>query len=72
MMRHPPFIASIERTGADYMTRDGAERLAGMIRAAWARCGHDVEVLVVQTSKPNASEPTFAPRMPGLVRGLPV
>lgn len=72
MMRHPPFVGSVERTGGDYLTRESAERLAAIIRAAWKRAGHDVEVVVERVGHAGAREPMFAPRMPGLVRGLPV
>jgi hypothetical protein len=70
-MRHPPFLAAPQISGGDFCTREGAERLAGLIRAAWLRAGHEIEVIVIQTSKPGAAEPTFAPRMPGLLNGLP-
>lgn len=70
-MRHPRFVSRVERSNGDFCTRDGAERLAAMIRAAWARAGHFVTVEVVQITPVGHKDPLFAPRMSGLVNGLP-
>lgn len=69
-MRHPPFVASADKTIGDTCTHIGAQRLAARIRDAWARCGHDVpvEVLPVYPGNPTS---TWTVRMPTLIGGLP-
>ena len=53
-------------------THAGAPRCAAVIRAAWAKAGHDITVEVVPcvgaTKDGNA---VYGVRMPGLVNGLP-
>lgn len=71
-MRHPPFNGGPAQTQADYCTKAGAERLAEMIVAAWAKCGISIEVRVVQTS-PNNVKPEhsiYAVQMPTIINGL--
>jgi hypothetical protein len=67
--QHPPFRGGPARSSADYMTEEGAHRLATMIEAAWAKCGHDVIAVVQNVS--NERHNCFTVRMPGLVNGLP-
>lgn len=75
-MRVPPFVARAEQTGADYLTEDGAHRLAAIIRAAWKRAGHDVPCFVEAVRVPSRRSSSgeaicFTVRMPTLVAGLP-
>lgn len=53
-------------------SKEGAERLAAMIRAAWRDAGHDVETVVQISSRGRDGTSLWAVRMPGLVNGLPV
>lgn len=50
MMRVPEFFAgaaTICKT-EDLLTYDGAHKLASIIRARWAECGHSVQTFVIQ------------------------
>lgn len=76
-MRHPPFITGTEKaSNIDYLSEDGAHKLARIIRAAWAQIGHDVPVSVVRITRPVHEDrtrgPIFSVYMPTLVNGLPV
>lgn len=52
------------------MTQRGAQKLAAMIVAAWARCGVDIRVHVVPVT--GMLDGMWTVRMPDLVRGLHV
>lgn len=69
-MKHPPFQCGPAAFGRDFTTKDGAHALAGMIRDAWARCGHDVPVHVEPVA-PSNPKTTWTVRMPTLIGGLP-
>lgn len=63
--RHPPFHAGPVTVDDRETETDRAHRLARIIREAWAKCGHDIEVRVVS----HAGHPVV--RIPGLINGLP-
>lgn len=46
MRRVPDFFAKPAEHQMDWMTREGAEALAGIIRDRWRECGHEVAVEV--------------------------
>ena len=69
-MRHPPFNPGPVKGATDFCTLAGAQRLAALIREAWARCGHDV-LIKIEPSMPGHKNTTYAIRLPGLVNGLP-
>lgn len=70
-MRHPPFRSG-PAMGGEFSTKEGAERLANIIRQAWARAGHDVSVSVEQSGSPLLDKKAFyVVRMPTLLNGLP-
>lgn len=69
-MNHPPFVPSTKPSGKDTFSHFGAHRLAATIRAAWAKCGHDVPVHVVETM-PGFPNTNYTVRMPTLINGLP-
>lgn len=71
-MRVPPFVSRTERSNTDYTTQEGAHILAGMIRAAWKRAGHDIPVDVVPVFHPHPPHGPWKVVMPTLIRGLPV
>lgn len=70
---HPPFCARCEGAWRreNFMTQAGAQKLAAMIRAAWARVGVDLKVQVVNLGEHN-HQSMWTVRMPDLVRGLHV
>jgi hypothetical protein len=71
MTRHPPFRGG-PAGGGDYLTKPGAEKLAGMIRAAWAKAGHDVPVVVVPSGAAVLEKnQLYVVQMPTLLNGLP-
>lgn len=63
--RHPPFFSGSVTVNERENETDRAHRHAAMIRAAWRRCGHDIEVVVVSING------TPCVRIPGLLNGLP-
>ena len=65
MAAHPPFRDSAGPVPENATEYDLAHRHAGMIREAWARAGHEIEVRVVE------HHGAYLVRMPGLVNGLP-
>jgi hypothetical protein len=70
-MTHPPFNGyAAPRPQREWDTKDGAHRLAAIIRGAWADVGHDVPVVIVETN-PGHPETHYSVRMPTLVNGLP-
>lgn len=69
-MKHPPFHSGPAQFMRDYTTREGAAALAAIIRDAWQRAGHDVEV-VVEPVMPGNPKTTWTVRMPTLLRGMP-
>lgn len=71
MTRHPPFCGG-PAGGGDFSTKEGAEKLAAMIRAAWAQAGHEVEVELVPSGAAILdAKQIWAVRMPSLHNGLP-
>jgi hypothetical protein len=71
MMRNPPFRGG-PAGGGDFLTKQGAEKLAAMIRAAWAQAGHKVEVELVPSGQAILeAKQIWAVRMPSLHNGLP-
>lgn len=70
-MRHPPFRPG-PALGGEYLTLEGAERLARIIQAAWTKAGHDVPV-VIEPSGTAVLEKNqyYAVRLPTLHNGLP-
>lgn len=68
---NPPFRPG-PAMGGDYLSHEGAGRLAAMIRAAWAEVGVDlpVEILVVGKHRREGTA-IYGVRMPGLVNGRP-
>lgn len=72
-MKVPPFRSAPAKFARDYMTQEGAHALAGMIRDAWAKAGHDVPVIVVQTMTRcrNGDGAVYTVAMPTLRNGLP-
>jgi hypothetical protein len=71
MTRHPPFRGG-PALGGDYLTKQGAEKLAAMIRLAWAKAGHDVPVIVVPSGVAALEKNQFyVVQMPTLKNGLP-
>lgn len=68
--RHPPFQSGPAAFTRDYTTKEGAGALAGMIRDAWRKCGHDVPVHV-EAVAPGNPKTTWTVRMPTLIGGLP-
>lgn len=70
-MRHPPFRGG-PALGGEYLTKEGAERLARMIQAAWAKLGHDVTATVEPSGLALLeNKPLYVVRLPGLLNGLP-
>ena len=70
-MRHPPFRGG-PAMGGDYLTKEGAGRLANMIRLAWAKVGHDISVSVEPSGAALLEKNQFyIVRMPTLLNGLP-
>jgi len=70
-MRHPPFRGG-PAMGGDFLTKEGAQRLANMIRAAWAKAGHDISVSVEPSGQALLeAKQIYAVRMPTLLNGLP-
>lgn len=69
-MKVPPFRSAPAKLEHNFTTQAGAHVLAGMIREAWAKAGHDVRVDVVplQTGNQHSS---WTVRMPTLLNGLP-
>lgn len=70
---HPPFNSTCDgawRRGTDFMTQRGAQRLASMIVAAWARVGVNLRVDVVPVG--GHLDGMWTVRMPDLIRGLHV
>jgi hypothetical protein len=63
--KHPRFVSAAGPINERETEGDRAHRHAAMIRAAWARCGHDIDVRVVSINQ----TPTV--RIPGLINGLP-
>ena len=74
MARHPPWARGEGRwRKEDFLTHEGATKLGEIVRAKWAKCGYDVEY-VVMCMNPD-SEPArriYGPRFPMLVNGMPV
>lgn len=71
MTRHPPFRGG-PAGGGDFLTKQGAEKLAAMIRLAWAKAGHDVPVIVVASGAAVLEKNQFyCVQMPTLLNGLP-
>ena len=70
-MKHPPFngnpAAAPQRRWDDAA---GAQKLAAIIRAARAKAGHDVQVIVLETM-PGPPDTLYTVRMPMLINGLP-
>lgn len=70
-MRHPPFRGG-PALGGEYLTKEGAQRLANMIRVAWAKAGHDISVSVEPSGHALLeAKQIYAVRMPTLLNGLP-
>ena len=70
-MRHPPFRGG-PALGGEYLTKEGAQRLANMIRVAWAKVGHDISVSVEPSGQALLEKNQFyVVRMPTLLNGLP-
>ena len=69
-MRHPPFKPGPVKGATDFCTLAGAQRLAALIRDAWAACGHDV-LVEIEPSMLGYKLTTYAIRLPALVNGLP-
>lgn len=70
-MRHPPFRGG-PALGGDFLTKEGAQRLADMIRFAWAKAGHDISVSVEPSGQALLEKNQFyVVRMPTLLNGLP-
>lgn len=63
--RHPAWFGGPVTVNEREPEGERAHRHARMIREAWARCGHDIEVVVIS----EGGQP--AVRIPGLVNGLP-
>lgn len=58
--------------GGDFLTKEGAGRLANMIRLAWAKAGHDISVSVEPSGQALLEKNQFyVVRMPTLLNGLP-
>lgn len=71
-MTHPPFCAGPAESVTDYMTKEGAHKLAALIRAAWARVGVPIETEIAELPlRRSRDRSVFVVRMPGLVNGLP-
>jgi len=75
-MKCPPFVSAAGPTKEDYLSEDGAHKLAAKIRHAWAAVGHDVPVEVHQVIKSlsgsKGSWAVYAVRMPTVINGMPV
>lgn len=69
--RHPPFVASAGHSGADYCTHAGAQKLAELIRAAWADAGVRVVTEVVPVQARSEGN-IWGVRLPSLTNGLPI
>lgn len=69
-MRVPPFRSAPAKLAHNFTTEAGAHVLAGMIREAWAKAGHDVRVDVVPILAGHVNT-AWTVRMPTLVNGLP-
>lgn len=70
---HPPFNPGPAKSNADFLTREGAEGLASVIKAAWAKAGvPDLPVFVEPVRNAKGEVAHWAVRMPTLRRGLPV
>ncbi|WP_368416655.1 hypothetical protein [Falsiroseomonas sp.] len=71
-MKHPPFRGG-PALGGDFLTKEGANRLAERIRAAWAKAGHPDVYVTVDPSGAAVLEKNqfYVVRMPGLLNGLP-
>jgi hypothetical protein len=71
MTRHPPFRGG-PAGGGDFLTKQGAEKLAAMIRLAWAKAGHDVPAIVVASGAAVLEKNQYyCVQMPTLLNGLP-
>lgn len=58
--------------GGEYLTKEGAQRLANMIRLAWAKAGHDISVSVEPSGQALLEKNQFyIVCMPTLLNGLP-
>lgn len=70
-MRHPRFCGG-PALGGEFLTKEGAQRLANMIRLAWAKVGHDISVSVEPSGAAVLEKNQFyVVRMPTLLNGLP-
>lgn len=69
-MKHPPFNPGPAAFARDFTTKDGANALAGIIRDAWRKCGHDVPAHVEPVAPGNPNT-TYTVRLPTLIGGLP-
>jgi hypothetical protein len=72
-MRHPPFKVGPAKGATNWSSKEGAERLAATIRAAWRAVGVEVETVIepLQIGPTTHRESVFCVRLPGLVNGLP-
>ncbi len=70
-MKVPPFAnAPASAPQRRWDDREGAQRLAAIIRRAWHDAGHDVPVEVIET-QPGHPDTLYTVRMPTLINGLP-
>ena len=70
-MKHPRFNPG-PAAGGEYLNKQGAEKLASMIRAAWAKAGHDVPVIVAPSGAAVLEKNQYlVVQMPTLHNGLP-
>lgn len=73
-MKVPPFFSGpvvTPKAASAEEDRKMTERHAAMIRAAWAKCGHDVETDVREILTKDGAHLCWAVRLPSLVNGLP-
>lgn len=74
MAKHPKFRGGPAACNDDFMTEAGARKLAGIIRAAWAKVGIDLPCEVSEATWPGERGKhrgaIWIVRMPTLVNGL--
>lgn len=69
-VRVPPLVPVDTKDVKERYTLEDASRHARMIRDAWAKAGHEVEVRVEKFTAGN--RPAYRVITPGLVNGLPI